>query len=71
MQLASSYVNRTQIRLSDEVEIDENSVDISSDEVEIDDDAQEQIHGHGAQEMEAIRKEIAESLMRARGTINF
>lgn len=51
-------------------DIDENSVGISNDEMEMD-DAEEENHGHVAQEMEAIRKEIAQSLMRARGTVNF
>ena len=49
--------------------IEENLGDISS-EMEMDDDEQEDDHGYVAQEMEAIRNEIAQSLMSARGTRN-
>ena len=48
---------------------EENLGDISS-EMEMDDDEQEDDHGYVAQEMEAIRNEIAQSLMSARGTRN-
>ena len=42
----------------------------SSGEIEMDDDVEEEYHGHGAQEMEAIRNSITQSLMNARNNVN-
>ncbi|PRQ20746.1 hypothetical protein RchiOBHm_Chr7g0231491 [Rosa chinensis] len=42
----------------------------SSGGIEMDDDVEEEYHGHGAQEMETIRKNITQSLMNARNNVN-
>ncbi|XP_050363297.1 uncharacterized protein LOC126782157 [Argentina anserina] len=65
-----NYIRRHASRDKDFTQFGEGSRNMSNSMMDMDNDAQEEYHGHGAQEMDAIRNGIAQSLMRVRNDRN-